>query len=69
MGLTSLAGQYFLPLCAQVGFSKRKRFPELSSVFRKRPIELTDAQDVYAWVSHEAVYQATSRFLVPQKML
>ncbi len=36
-----MKGQYLLPICAQTGFSLEK------------PIELAEAQDVYAWVSHE----------------
>ncbi len=35
-----MKGQYLLPLCAQTDFSLEK------------PIELAEAQDVYAWVSH-----------------
>ncbi len=35
-----MKGQYLLPLCTQTGFSQEK------------PIELAEAQDVYAWVSH-----------------
>ncbi len=35
-----MKGQHLLPICAQVGFSLEK------------PIELAEAQDVYAWVSH-----------------
>ncbi len=41
LGLSQgMKGQYLLPLCAQSGFSLEK------------PIELTEAQDVYTWVSH-----------------
>ncbi len=46
-----MKGQYLLPLCTQTVFQlertspKRKRFPELSSVFHKRPIELAEACD------------------------
>ncbi len=35
-----MKGQNLLPICTQVGFSQEK------------PIELAEAQDVYAWVSH-----------------
>ncbi len=35
-----MKGQHLLPICAQTGFSLEK------------PIELAEAQDVYAWVSH-----------------
>ena len=35
-----MKGQYLLPICAQTGFSLEK------------PIELTEALDVYVWVSH-----------------
>ncbi len=38
-----MKGQYLLPICAQAGFSLEK------------PIELAEAQDVYAWVSHSMV--------------
>ncbi len=36
-----MKGQHLLPICTQTGFSLEK------------PIELAEAQDVYAWVSHK----------------
>ncbi len=42
-----MKGQYLLPICAQVGF--------LAKLALEKPIELAEAQDVYAWVSHGLV--------------
>ncbi len=39
-----MKGQYLLPICAQTGF--------LAKLALEKPIELAEAQDVYAWVSY-----------------
>ncbi len=39
-----MKGQNLLPICAQVGI--------LAKLALEKPIELAEAQDVYAWVSH-----------------
>ncbi len=39
-----MRGNNLLPICAQVGF--------LAKLALEKPIEMADAQDVYAWVSH-----------------
>ncbi len=44
-----MKGQNLLPTCAQVGFSLEK------------PIDLAEAQDVYAWVSHLQAQRVRSR--------
>ncbi len=52
-----MKGQNLLPLCTQVGFSQVKTF-----LFHKRPIELAEAQDVYAWVSHLIMMPVTQPY-------
>ncbi len=44
MGETRFAGHNLLPVCAQASFSLEK------------PNELTEAQNVYAWVSHKSLF-------------
>ncbi len=38
-------------------------------LFRKRPIELAEAQDVYAWVSHQAVQNEVDAQAMPLTMV
>ncbi len=48
-----MKGQNLLPICAQVGL--------LAKLALEKPIELAEAQDVYAWVSQQA---RIGRFIV-----